>query len=634
MESMEGPYACGECGYRFAAAPALSRHAQESGHQVEWFCRDRDCEDFGGKFFTGALYVEHLRYSSGHRRNDEGDDEPQDTESIFSPSSTTGAQNTEDDVYRPTLQVTYSSDYFCDEPCCHRYLKDYKCKSELNRHADTGAHQIAANLNRVLLRNTLAEDVCAEQEAMRALQCNWSDCELFGKDFKNARAFYRHLQEDHHRNGWELPLQDEDFEYNSGPESFPGIALYVGDHMGMCINEKCPRVGLKFDTYTAMRQHSRSFGHALTEEDLVSSDTENSDDDDEEIWQTSDHYGMEVTQDGGLWRCVKQGCKGYHKVMKNLNNTRSHFNSNAHATAAFELSSSDESQEELEGMEAAQSGGGWRCVKPGCQKLGATFRLLHNAKRHCSTDAHALAKEPSPEPEEPLFDVEYDHEKAVWICTKAACKRRGIPFAHFGFARQHARCASHLKAGENTATPTQPTAHFFRTPKRLKRSFPGSLLTPIEIDDSTVHVSPGSPSAGRDWITVRHSAESPQNDASTQTPRQIRVRRSSTANSAVGKRITELEKESQQLKDRITELELKMAQVVELKSPCVPRSPIPGLLAAQASAAPASNARSSSLSSPASSGCMEALTQYVQQSFRPIVPMEIDEDEVWEVGRF
>ncbi|KAJ4130084.1 hypothetical protein NW768_007059 [Fusarium equiseti] len=607
------------------SAPALSRHARESGHQVEWFCRDEDCEKFGQKFFTGALYVEHLWYSSGHRRNGEGDDETQDADSVFSPTSTTGAQNTEYDAFGPALRANTSDAYVCDEPCCHRYLTDYKCQSELIRHKDTGLHQIAGRMNRVLIKNAPAEELEAEQEAMRNLRCNWSDCLLFGKTFKSARLLYRHLEEEDHRYGWDFAKEYS--EYNSDHDSLPGIALNVGNRLGMCINASCPRVGMKFDNYTAMKQHSRTFGHAQTEEGLASADNEDPDD---EIWQTSDLYGMEANQDGGRWKCVKQGCKGYNKIMKSLNNARAHFNSNAHATAAFEISSSDESQEELEGMEASQSGGGWICVKPGCPKRGAIYRLLHTARQHCSTDAHALAEAPSSsiEPEEQLIDVEYDDEKAGWVCTKAACRRRGIPFAHFGFARLHAQCASHLKAGEITATPTQPSTHFFRTPKRLKRSFPGSLLTPIEIDDFAVPVSPGSPSAGRGSITVRHSDESPQNDASTQTPRQIRFRRSSTTNSAVGKRITELEKESQQLKDRITELELKMAQVVELKSPGVPRSPIPGLLAATAS-----NAPSSSLSSPASSRRMEALTQYVQQSFRPM-PMEVDENEVWEVGRF
>ncbi|KAJ4013976.1 hypothetical protein NW752_005688 [Fusarium irregulare] len=625
------PYACGECGYRFAAAPALSRHARESGHQVEWYCRDKACEKYGDQFFTGALYVEHLWYSSGHRRNDEGDGETQDADSVFSPTSTTGAQNTEDDAFGPVLQTTTPGGYICDEQCCHRYLTDYKCQSELIRHKDTGLHQIAGRMNRVLIKNSPAEELEAEQEAIRNLRCNWSDCLLFGKTFKSARLLYRHLEEEDHRYGSEFAKEYS--EYNSDQESLPGIAFNVGNHLGMCINGSCPRVGMKFDNYTAMKQHSRTFGHAQTEEDLASTDNEDSDD---EIWQTSDLYGMEVTQDGGRWRCAKQGCKGYNKVIKSLYNTRAHFNSHAHATAAFEISSSDESQEELEGMETSRSGGSWVCVKPGCQKQGATFRLLHNARQHSLADAHALAEEPSSsnELEEQLVDVEYDDEKAAWVCTKAACKRRGIPFAHFGFARLHAQCASHLKAGENTPTPTQPSAHFFRTPKRLKRSFGGSLLTPIEIDDFAVPVTPGSPSAGRGSITVRHSDGSPQNDASTQTPGQIRIRRPRAIDSGAEKRLAELEKESQQLKDRVKELEGQMARVVGLKSPPVPRSPIPGLLAAQAPAAPASNARSSSLSSPASSGRMEALTQYVQQSFRPIVPMGVDEDEVWEVGRF
>ncbi|KAL4726893.1 hypothetical protein ACLX1H_005787 [Fusarium chlamydosporum] len=380
-----------------------------------------------------------------------------------------------------------------------------------------------------------------------------------------------------------------------------------------------------------MKQHSRSFAHALTEEDLASTDTEKSGD---EIWKESDMHGMEVNEDESLWKCVRQGCKGYQKTMKNLGNAKSHFNSDAHLIAAEEVGSSDEPLEEVDGMERSEDGT-WRCVKSGCSKLGTTYRLLSNAKRHCLTETHVLAEEESSpdETEEELDGVEYQDEMAAWVCTRAACKRYRIPITHLGFARQHARCATHIKAGENTVTSNQPPMPLFTTPRRATQSAANSLLTPMEMADSTAHVSPGSPSAGRGLTLVTRAAGTPQTSTATQTPKQIRHRRSSATNPGVEKRIRELKKESQELKERVANLEGQMAQVLEGKSPEVPRSSAPGFLAPNPSAAPVSHAASSSLSSAASSGQMESLSKFARQEFRPIVSMEVDEDELWNVSK-
>ncbi|CEI65867.1 hypothetical protein FVEN_g7460 [Fusarium venenatum] len=601
----KGPYICGECGHSFAAAPALDRHGRASGHQVEWECRDDECEKFREKFATSALYLEHLRDSSSHGCG-EGSDEAKNATSAFSPSTNSATQDTEDDIFGPSVQIASSNGNICNEPCCYRYGTDYRYKSKFNRHEDTGTHQIASRLSQVLLANTPADEVGAEQEAIRALRCNWSDCLLFGKTFKNARGFYRHLQEEDHRNGWDIKFQEDSFEYNSDNEPLPGISFYVDGRKGMCVNNKCPRVGMKFDSFTAMKQHSRSFDHSLTEEDLASTDAEESGD---EIWKTSDVYGMEVTEDEGLWKCAKQGCKGYQKIMSNMANVRMHFNSAAHLNAADEVNSSDDTHEELDGMEFSKDSG-WLCVRPGCKKLGTTYRILYNAKRHFSSEIHVMAEEESSdgESEEELDGVAYSEELAAWVCTKNACKRYGHRFAYVGFARQHARCTSHLKAGEITATP-----------RRIKHYSIDSPLTPIEMDGSTIHVTPGSPSAGRGLNLVRRPAGISENSPATRAPGKIRIRRSSGANSRNEKRIVELEKENQQLKERVTKLE---GEVFGPKSPSGPQSGLLAPLAAQVS-----NASSSSLSSPTSSRQMENLAQYVQDEFRLDVPMEVDESD-------
>ncbi|KAM0237124.1 hypothetical protein ACHAPO_004467 [Fusarium lateritium] len=606
----KGPYICGECGHSFAAAPALGRHGRASGHQVEWECCDDECEKFGEKFATSALYLEHLRDSSGHRY-DEGSDEAKNTTSAFSPSTDSATQDTEDDVFGPARQIASSNGNTCKEPCCYRYGTDYRCKSEFSRHEDTGAHQIASKLNQVLLINTTTDEVEAEQEAIRSLRCNWSDCLLFGKTFKNARVFYRHLQEEDHRDRWDIKFQEESFEYNSDNEPLPGMAFYVDGRKGMCVNDKCPRVGMKFDSFMAMKQHSRSFGHALTEEDLASTDAEESGD---EIWKSSEVHGMEVTEDESLWKCVKQGCKGYQKIISNIANVKKHYNSAAHINAADEINSSDDSHEELDGMEFSKDSG-WLCVRRGCKKLGTTYRILYTAKQHFSSEIHAMAEEESSndESEEELDGVAYSKELAAWVCTKNACKRYGHRFTHVGVARQHARCTTHLKAGEITATP-----------RRIKHSLTNSLLTPIEMDGSTIHATPGSPSAGRGLNLVQRPASISENSPATRTPGKIRIRRPSVTNSRNEKRIVELEKENQQLKERVAKLEGEVFG---------PKSPQSGLLAPPA--AQVSNASSSSLSSPASSRQMENLAQYVQDEFRLGVPMEVDEsDDMWNPAKY
>ncbi|PTD11986.1 hypothetical protein FCULG_00004781 [Fusarium culmorum] len=608
----KGPYVCGECGHRFAAAPALNRHGRASGHQVEWECHDDECEKFGEKFATGALYLEHLRDSSGHRSG-EVSDETKNTESSFSPPSNSNAQDTEDDVFGPAPQAATSDGNICNEPCCYHYGTDYRCKSEFIRHEDTGAHQIATRLNQVLLTNTPADEVKAEQEAIRALRCNWSDCLLLGKTFKNAWVFYRHLQEEDHRDGWDIKFQEDSFEYSSDNEPLPGMAFNVDGRKGMCINEKCPRVGMKFDSFTAMKQHSRSFGHALTEEDLASTDVEESGD---EIWKTTDVHGMEATQDEGLWKCIKQGCKGYQKIMSNMANVRMHFNSAAHMNAAEEVSSSDDSHEELDGMEFSKDSG-WLCVKPGCKKRGTTYRFLYNAKRHFSADIHAMAEEETSHGEsgEELDGMAYSEETAAWVCAKNACRSYGKSFVTVGFARKHARCTTHLKADEITPTP-----------RRFKHSSTNSLLTPIEMGGSTANVTPGSPSTGRGLTLVRRPAGTSENTPTNRTPGKIRIRRSSGAKSGNEKRITDLERENQELKERVTKLE---GEVYGPKSPGVPQSPTAGLLAPPT--AQVSDASSSALSSPASSRQMENLAQYVQEESHLAVPMEVD-DDVWNLA--
>jgi hypothetical protein len=389
----------------------------------------------GEEFATSALYIQHLQESDGHGAVN-GQDGSMDTESDFS-MSPSGQQSTEDDVFG---SITFNEN-ICHEPCCRHYGTDYKCISEYIRHADTGIHQLAVTLNKCIVASiSTGPALYAEQKAVRELRCISPPCLMFYQIFKTARSFYKHLSEGSHRQGWPINLGDAELDYNSDKDTLPGIEFSAGGRKGRCINDKCPRYGMNFDSYGDMKQHTRSFGHALTEEDLESMEAEESGD---EIWKKSDMPGIEVTECESLWRCIKEGCKGYNMIMSRLGNARSHFNSDAHLMAADELSSSDESLEHLEGMTYSKDDRAWTCVKGGCKKFGNAIQQIGNARKHANTNAHVLAeKEVSapgnlPEQEE-MEGMGFSPEKDAWSCVRHACKGWGRFFTSVGFARLHA----------------------------------------------------------------------------------------------------------------------------------------------------------------------------------------------------
>ncbi|KAM0558254.1 hypothetical protein ACHAPJ_004943 [Fusarium lateritium] len=497
----------------------------------------------GEVFATSALFLKHIQESNGHWEEDDDDDAVDTEGSAFTPSDNFEQLSTEaeDDVFGPAFQPVASDPNVCNEPCCRHFGEDYKRKSEYVRHADTGFHQLAANLNKILVSSLSSRQaIQAEQQAIRSLRCTSPLCSMFGQVFTAATAFYKHLSEDEHREGWSVKFDDEDLNYKRGKHELPGIELYSNGRKGICINEKCPRFGAKFDNYFNSKQHSRSFGHALTEEDLASTEESG-----EEVWKKSDMHGMDVTEDEASWKCTKQGCKGFGRVIKQIGNARKHFNSASHLMAEEEVSSSDESHEALESMEFFKERGSWICVKPGCKGLGKSF-------------------------------------------------------SHTGVAA-HNRSIAHVTAKEKMTTPTQHGADLFRTPNRA--SF-NPFLTPIDVSESTIHVSPGSPSAGRGHILVRRPATDPRKRAtpSTKTPTTIKLRRSSASKVDMEKQQAELEKRNQDLEDRVAKLEEQMGRVLGTESPQVPQTP------------------------DARAARVESLSKFVRAPFRPTVPM--DEDEV------
>ncbi|KAM0354226.1 hypothetical protein ACHAPU_001266 [Fusarium lateritium] len=607
-----GPYACGQCGQSFAAAPALERHARASLHRVQWLCKDPDCDMLGKAFATAALYLQHFQESDGHRDEMDSDD-AMDTESDFSPYAVSAQGSTDEDGFGSTD----FDGYICHEPCCRHHGTDFKCISEYMRHADTAIHRLASKLNKCIISSIpTGLALQAEQQAVRELRCISPHCLMFGQVFKTARAFYKHLSEQAHREGWFVDVDDQDFEYDSDRDTLPGIEFSAGGDKGRCVNDKCPRYGMKFDSYGAMKQHSRSFGHALTVEDLESTEVEESEEESgDEIWKNSNMYGMEVTECGSLWRCAKGGCKGYGKVMSRMNNVKSHFNSDAHIMAAEELSSSDESLEHLHGMAYSEDERAWKCAKGGCKRFGESVGQLSDARRHANTNLHSFASNAEPSEPEEFEGMRFAPEEEVWACVSPGCNNWGKFFPLVSNAKRHARCASHIRAVENAATP-ESSAGDFSTPKSTPTRTPNAqLLTPKEMDASTIYASPESPSAGRG---ITRSVSTPRKAGSMQSPKAIRLRRSSASKPAIEKRQVELEDRNRDLEERVTKLEEQMGRVLSIQSPQAPRSPVPQ-----------SSPLTSVPSTPRSStSVIETLSRFIRPSFRPRAPADVDEEEL------
>jgi hypothetical protein len=662
----------------FAAQPALQRHAKASKHNTQWVCEDEECEMVGEIFETNALFRQHVRKSSGHKYWVGDEETADDNDSVFTPSLISGHHSTEDDVFGPFA----SGGNICNEPCCRHYRTDYKCKSEFNRHADTGAHRTATNLNKVLLSSIpTASALQAEQEGLRSFRCTSRRCHRHGEVFGTAKAFFHHLKDDEHRDGWSVKFDDDDLDYSSDRDVLPGIQFYAGGKKGRCINEKCPKFRFQFDSYGAMKQHSRSLGHVQAEGDLESSDA---DDSGGEVWKKSDVHGMDVAEDGLLWKCTKQGCKKFNIVIKGLRNAKSHFSSVAHLEAAEELnefiSSSDESFEHIEGMESLRDGDGWRCLKRGCKKFNKLFQHLGNAKKHASGDSHAFAEEPD-SADENLDGVEYSMEEGVWTCVKPGCKRINAVYQHltsaqkhananfhalaeelpeevlediegmivlegestymcikFGCkgsgktysniraAKLHANAGPHMKAGDISAfMPNQFNMDLFATPTRTPRNL---LLTPMETEKSTIFITPGNPSTGRGGNPAGHAA-SARTSTSTQTPVTIRLQRSEVTRAGNDKRQEELEKQNRELESRVAKLEMQMGEVLGLQSPQIQHN-------VQFQQSPlAQQSRQLFQQIPAvpqipETTCarVEGLSKFVRAAYRPKMSMPLNEDEL------
>ncbi|KAM0429614.1 hypothetical protein ACHAPT_006215 [Fusarium lateritium] len=309
----------------FSSAPPLERHARDSGHVMEWFCDEEECEMAGKPFATYRLYLEHFLQASAHQ--DEAD--AQDILDALGAADVLATAQAQQDANIPSSLVT-SDLYVCREPCCRRYGSNYRCKSEYNRHADAPCHISASKLNQILVDSMQSGPaLAAEQDAIRNLRCNAPGCLSFGYTFPTAKGFFGHVAKLYHRQAWLVVARASFPDEQEESPQLPGISLDTGGTSGTCVNERCPKVGMVFNTPNKMKQHVHSFGHAMTEEDMASSDECSED----LVWVSSEFEGMEVCRDKAVWRCVKRGCRGFGTTRPTKYKARSHSKSITHATA-------------------------------------------------------------------------------------------------------------------------------------------------------------------------------------------------------------------------------------------------------------------------------------------------------------
>ncbi|KAI8655116.1 C2H2-type domain-containing protein [Fusarium keratoplasticum] len=375
----EGQYACGQCRAVFASGPPLERHGHDSGHVIEWFCDDEECEMAGKPFETYRIYLEHFRLSPAHQNDAESEEilDALGNTDVVMPS-----QDQQDD--NSPSQLVTSDILACCEPCCQRYGFNFRCRSEYTRHTDVSYHISAAKLNQALIDSMQpGPALAAEQEAIRNLRCNAPGCLSFGGTFSGFQTFFSHITGEEHRQAWTVVSGACFLDEHESP-TLPGIVFDAGGASGRCANESCPKYGMFFNAFWKLKQHAHSFAHATSEEDMASNDESS-----QEIWVSSGLEGIEVTEDKTFWRCAKRGCKKFGNVYIQRGNAKTHSTLISHTTADEFLEevwvSSDFEGMEVKGMAL------WKCVKRGCRRFGHTMTPINNARTHANSVSHTTA---------------------------------------------------------------------------------------------------------------------------------------------------------------------------------------------------------------------------------------------------
>ncbi|KAL2670699.1 hypothetical protein Neosp_014497 [[Neocosmospora] mangrovei] len=488
-----------EASEEMARRPVCLRHGRDSGHAIEWYCDEEECEMAGTPFETYRIYLEHFRQSPAHQ----DDAESEEIIDALGDTDVVVPSQDQQDGNSPSQLVT--SDIFaCHEPCCQRYGFNFRCISEYNRHANVSYHISAARLNQALVDSMQPGPALAEeQEAMRNLKCNAPGCLEYGGTFSGFQGFFSHITGEEHRQAWTVVSEACFLDEHESP-TLPGIVFDAGGASGECANKNCPKYGTFFNSFSKLKQHAHSFAHATTEEDMDSTDESSP-----EVWVSSDLEGIEVTKDKTFWRCSHRGCKMFGNIYNQRCNARVHTTSLSHTTAEAFLGEAWVSSE-FEGME----------VK------GMEFKGM-----------------------------------TLWKCVKRGCRRYGSTIAPSSKARKHANSLSHTTADPDVPmspeTPTTP----FATPKSASATTPFTpmnLDTPVPATPLSPSAGRGS-SAAMTLVTPTKTPTSLRMPPSRAT---IKLRRSSNTSSQVKRRQDELERRNQELEDRVKRLEEQLARVL------------------------------------------------------------------------
>ncbi|EEU41900.1 uncharacterized protein NECHADRAFT_21043, partial [Fusarium vanettenii 77-13-4] len=540
----EGQYACGQCKAVFASAPPLERHGRDSGHAIEWYCDDEECEMAGTPFETYRIYLEHFRLSPAHQDDAESEEI---IDALGNTDVVVPSQDQQDD--NSPSQLVTSDIFACREPCCQRYGFNFRCISEYNRHANVSYHMSAAKLNQALVDSMQpGPALAAEQEAIRNLRCNAPGCLSYEGTFSGFQGFFSHITGAEHRQAWTVVSGTCFLDEHESP-TLPGIVFDAGGASGECANKNCPKYGTFFNSFWKLKQHAHSFAHATTEEDMDSTDESS-----QEVWVSSDLEGIEVTKNKAFWRCAQRGCRMFGNVYNHRSNARLHTTSFSHTSAEAFLGevwvSSEFEGMEVKGMEF-KGMTLWKCVKRGCRRYGSTMAPSGKARKHANSVSHTTA-----DPDVPISEFEGMEVKgmAFWKCVKRGCRKYGQTMTPSNDTRKHANSVSHTTADPDVPmspeTPTTP----FATPKRAPEA---AFMTPMNLD-TPVPDTPLSPSAGRGSsaaMTLVTPTKTPTSLRMPPSRATIKLRRSSNTSSQVKRRQDDLERRNQELEDRVKRLE-------------------------------------------------------------------------------
>lgn len=170
----------------------------------------------------------------------------------------------DDIVYHPIKSSTKktspkppsSEEFVCKEACCAKFCRDFKCRSEYDRHAESTHHKTAVIFGAALRTHVSSSDALdAEEEAIRGLVCNAEACPDYDQRFPSLNTYLNHMTKPQHQDGAEPDVRAALVE-----------AVDKADLKLTCRKAGCPKQGTTFLTVCGYRLHLGSRSHAEAQE--------------------------------------------------------------------------------------------------------------------------------------------------------------------------------------------------------------------------------------------------------------------------------------------------------------------------------------------------------------------------------